>query len=452
VHSFLPIFRPAIITTLLSLVLLALLGCVKKEITSQGFAPLAEDASLLAINIDNTAQVFQQPIDDYTAVVIPEPTEADLFLAGLTDDEIARIKEEAKRVTSKHWENINERSQQFYHRMEYIAEEVGAPKSLLFIPVAESGYNPYALSHAGASGLWQLMPRTARMLGAVHKNGIDERRHVEESTRAALSYLMQLHDRFDSWTLAICAYNLGPWGVEKRLKKNPWHPEQGLDDLPFPGETRHYVKQILGMIALADAGELAFSSPLKTQPININAPIDLNKLEAIAGLDKNDIFYFNPEFDYQHYLHQDIELSLPEKNVLSLNQALSEDPNIFKPKYVQIKIKAGDSLSVIALRHHTTTKHLRSLNPQLGKTLSIGKVITVPAADNMRSSTSKANPLLSKGRRIYYKVKNGDSLWTIAKKFGTSTQAIARINQMPEGKLLRPGDKLWIIARLQPSS
>jgi len=107
---------------------------------------------------------------------------------------------------------------------------------------------------------------------------------------------------------------------------------------------------------------------------------------------------------------------------------------------------------VIALRHHTTTKHLRSLNPQLGKTLSIGKVITVPAADNMRSSTSKANPLLSKGRRIYYKVKNGDSLWTIAKKFGTSTQAIARINQMPEGKLLRPGDKLWIIARLQPSS
>lgn len=451
VHPFSQHFQLSVSPILACLILLLFAGCATKHATTLDSMPYS---SLITIEVVNSAPLFMespQPGDPYTDAAVTEPiiSEATMFLAGLKQDEIEQLKAEAQHLTSKHWENINARSQQFYHRMESVAQAMDAPKYLLFIPVAESGYNPYALSHVGASGLWQLMPRTARMLGAMHKNGIDERRHVEESTRAALTYLLRLHERFDSWTLAICAYNLGPSGVERRLKKSPWTPDQGLNELPFPAETRNYIKLILGMIALADAGEIEFSNALKTQPININAPIDLNKLEAIAGLEKGDIFYFNPEFDYQHYLHQNINVSLPEENVISLHQALSKNPDIFKPKFIQIKIKPGDSLSVIAYRYRTTTQHLRALNPLQGKTLRIGKSLTVPAADNMYSGISKTNPLLSKGRRIYYKVKNGDSLWTIAKKFGTSTQAIARINQMPEHNLIRPGDKLWIIASLQ---
>ncbi|MDX8387803.1 MAG: transglycosylase SLT domain-containing protein [Ghiorsea sp.] len=377
-----------------------------------------------------------------------EPSE---FLAELSESDILLIKKEATRTVSKSWDNIDSRSMTVRYRMLQVLEDMNAPVELLFIPVAESGYNPYALSPAGAFGLWQLMPKTAIELGAHHRNGIDGRRHVESSTKAAISYLQRLHDRFDSWPLAICAYNLGPWGVERRLRKNPWTPDQGLNNLPFPAETRHYVKQILGMIALAEDNKLAFSEPVQTVDIQINAPIDLKQMESTSGLEKNELFRLNPALDFQNYIHRDLTLHLPAENAAEFERALLDNPDIFKPKFIRIKIKSGDSLWTIARRHHTTIRHLKKLNPKLKRTLSIGKHILVPAKGSITTASSKPNPLLSTGRRIRYKVRNGDSLWKIAKKFGTSTRAIARANQMLEKRLIRPGDRIWVIARFQPS-
>lgn len=373
------------------------------------------------------------------------------FLHSLRAQDLALIKTEAKRTMLSRWHNIDLRSQAVRQRMSKVLNELNAPKELLYVPVAESGYNPYALSPAGAFGLWQLMPGTAIELGAHHRNGIDDRRHVEASTRAAVTYLLTLHKRFNSWPIAICAYNLGPWGVERRLRKKPWSPKQGLNALPFPAETRHYVKQILGMIALAEEGELLFSDPLPTQFINVSAPIDLTQMERISGLDKHELFRFNPAFDYQHYMNRNLSIHLPLENLNALEQALINNPDIFKPKFTTVAIKKGDSLSKIAHQHHTTVRHLKRINPHLKRTLSIGKKVIIPVYGSLTMASSKANPLLSKGRRIRYKVKSGDSLWKIAQKFGTSTRAIARTNQMSKKRLIRPGDRLWVIARFRPS-
>ncbi len=381
------------------------------------------------------------------APVQPEPS---IFLKQLSETDLINIRKEAMRTTLPIWESIDSRSQKVRFRVIEIINSLNAPHELLFIPVAESGYNPYALSPAGAFGLWQLMPRTAIELGALHRNGIDGRRNIESSTKAAVSYLLSLYQRFDSWPLAICAYNLGPWGVERRLKKRPWTYEMGLDNLPFPAETRHYVKQILGMVALAEDGILSFSSPTETQTFQVSAPIDLKHLENTSGLEQNELFKLNPGLDYQHYIHHDLNIHLPAENINKLQLALKDNPGIFKPKYISIHIKEGDSLWAIARRHHTSIRHLKQLNPNLDNTLSIGKSITVPASTNLSTASSKSNPLLSKGRRIRYKVKSGDSLWTIAKKFGTTSHSIARTNQIAKHQLIRPGDKLWIVARFKP--
>ena len=373
------------------------------------------------------------------------------FLESLSESDLKLIKKETLRATSVMWHNIDKRAQLVRHRLLQALDELDAPRELQFIPVAESGYNPYALSPAGALGLWQLMPRTARSLGAHHENGIDERRHIEESTKAAATYFLRLRARFDSWPLAICAYNLGPSGVSRRLRKNPWTPEDGLNNLPFPAETRHYVKQVLGMIALAQDEQLKFSKPLHTQKTHVSAPIDLTQLEELSGLKRNALYRLNPELDFQHYIHKDLSLHLPEDNVSNLAFALNDNPDIFKPKFISIRIQEGDSLWMLAKRHHTTVRHLKQLNPKQGHLLSLGKTLVVPASKSFSVASSKANPLLSTGRRIRYKVKNGDSLWKIAKKFGTTSHAIARANQMSRNKLIKPGDKLWIIARLQPS-
>ncbi len=377
--------------------------------------------------------------------------DASPFLTNLIPKDIIIIQTEARRSSLPNWQNIDARAQLSRQRMLQLLEEMDAPKELLFVPVAESGYNPYALSPTGALGLWQLMPKTAIELGATHRHGLDGRRHVEQSTRAAVSYFLKLYERFDNWTLALAAYNLGPWGVQRRLNKTPWQPEDGLNALPFPAETKHYVKQILGMIALEEQGELTFSEPLKTIDYPITPPIDLTHLERVSGLKKNDLFRLNPELDYQHYLKQAITLHLPQENINRIEQALQKDKNIFKPKFIDVKVKSGDSLWKIAHRHHTNIAYLRKLNPRLKPVLSIGHTIKVPASRSFATTSHKANPLLANGRRIRYKVKSGDSLWTIAKKFGTSSKAIARINQISVKKLLRPGDRLWIVARFRPS-
>jgi len=383
--------------------------------------------------------------DMYSAV------QRSVFLQDVRQEDLEMIAEEARRATLPNWDVIDQRAKRTRLRVKEALQEIDAPEELVFVPVAESGYNPFALSPTGALGLWQLMPLTAIELGALHRHGLDGRRHVEQSTKAAATYFLKLHDRFNSWPLALCAYNLGPWGVQRRLNKHPWQPEMGLDALPFPAETRHYVKQILGIILLLEQGELKFSKPLVTGNFHIEPPIDLNHLEEVAGLEKNELFRFNPKLDYQHYLKRGITLNLPQDNIDLIELALSEDPDIFKPKFMTKKIKSGDSLWKIAHHHHTNIAYLRKLNPNLKNALSIGHYIKVPASESFATAVHKPNPLLTSGRRIRYKVKSGDSLWTIAKRFGTSTKAIARINQIPVGKLLRPGDKLWIVAHFQPS-
>ncbi|MDQ6977899.1 MAG: lytic transglycosylase domain-containing protein, partial [Ghiorsea sp.] len=229
------------LTTLLLMLVVALSGCVSKKPESSISENIHQAPAL-----EPTAQLTLQE-EPITVVAIKTPS---VFLQGLSAADIEQVKSEAKRTLSPIWQRIDERAHRVRFRIVQVLNEMNAPHELLYIPVAESGYNPYALSPAGAFGLWQLMPRTAKELGAKSKNGLDGRRHVESSTKAATKYLLALYQRFDSWPLAICAYNLGPWGVQRRLNKKPWSPDMGLDALPFPGETRHYVKQILGMIAL----------------------------------------------------------------------------------------------------------------------------------------------------------------------------------------------------------
>lgn len=416
-----------------------------------GCAPTKQHTQVSLLIDSSQPDRNTKPIHTH-ALNIAEHLPTSAFLVDLTIKDLNTIQIEARRVALANWTSIDKRAQTTRQRVVQTLHDAGVPEELAFVPVAESGYNPYALSPVGALGLWQLMPLTAIELGALHRHGLDGRRHVEQSTLAAAKYFLKLHQRFDSWPLALAAYNLGPWGVQRRLNKSPWQPSMGLNAMPFPGETKHYVKQILGMILLHQQGEITFSEPVETVDFQVDPPIDLLQLETVAQLEKNQLFRLNPELDYQHYLKRSITLHLPQQAINHITAALNKNPDIFKPKFSAIKIKQGDSLWKIARKHHTSIAYLRKLNPKLKNTLSIGKHITVPASHTFATSASaKANPLLANGRRIRYKVRSGDSLWKIAKKFGTSSKAIARINQISVKKLLRPGDRLWIVARFRPS-
>jgi len=400
--------------------------------------------------IRNTAQTDKQQDQVITAAdSIPVPvlaTESDPLLMGLNDDDIAIVQSMAKRDYLLHWQVVGERSRYVRQRILETMNKMNAPLALQAIPIVESGYNPYALSHAGAMGLWQLMPRTAHGLGIRPSKHVDGRRSVEQATEAAMTYLLDMQKHFNSWPLAIAAYHMGPNGLGRRLQKTPWQASDGLDAMPVPAITRAYVKHVLGLASLLKLQTISFPEPYQTAAVQLHPPVDIEQLSLACGMDKHDIFFFNPGLNQAQYLTESIEVHVPVELVASMDTQMQ----LMGPKYVKTTVRPGDSMWNIAHQHGIKVQQLRSLNPAVGNLLKPGQQLTVPA-NRLARATATANPLLSQGRRIRYKVRSGDSLWSIAQRFGTTASAIARSNQLSQTALIRPGDTLWVLARIRPS-
>jgi len=368
---------------------------------------------------------------------------SDPLFKGLTPEDLEMARASASKYYGKRWPTIQQRSRFVRFRMLESLNRQHVPSSLQIIPVVESTYNPYALSHAGALGLWQLMPRTAKGLGIEADKKFNGRRNIEQSTEAAVQYLMKLHDRFDNWPLALAAYNLGPNAVSRRLKKSPWDIAYGLEKMPVPTSTRAYVQHIIGLASLLEAGSLHFPEPIKTVPVHLKPPVDIHLLAKLGGMEKDDIFRFNPSLNQAQYFTRAVTIHVPE---FKIQNNISGSG----PKFVQLKVRKGDSLWSIAKDHGTTLKLIKQINRDTGKILRIGQRLKIPANQLAKASPNE-NPLLPSNRRIRYKVRSGDSLWAIASRFGTTVKAISRVNSLARNSMIRPGDTLWVLAQVRPS-
>ena len=378
------------------------------------------------------------------AIKLPDAAKTlDPLLKKINPDDLAQAQAMAKRNFLQKWDAVAKRSRYVRYRLLESLKQIGAPSSLQVIPIVESAYNPYALSHAGALGLWQLMPGTAHELGLRPNKEQNGRRHIEHSTQAAMQYLFMLHDRFESWPLAIAAYNMGPNGLSRRLKKSPWKNSDGLDNMPIPLSTRIYVQHVIGLAALLRMDIFSFPEPTETRALLLKPPVDIIELVQQTGMEKEEIFRFNPSLNQAQYLKNPISIHVP---VSKYNQ-LKAKMKLAGPKYLHLTVREGDSLWNISRTVHTSVDNLRRLNPGVKTKLSIGQKLKVPA-NNVARANASPNPLLVSGRHIRYKVRSGDSLWRIANRFGTTPKAIARSNQLSLKTLIRPGDTLWVLARL----
>lgn len=145
------------------------------------------------------------------------------------------------------------RSRRYLPYIEEMLQKAGLPDDLKFVPIAESALRPHAGSHKGAIGFWQFMKHTGRQYDLIINRRIDERRNLFASTQAAISYLKDLHKKFESWSLAVAAYNMGGEGLVREMK------EQETNNyylLYLPLETQRYVFRIVSI-------KLIFSDPKK---------------------------------------------------------------------------------------------------------------------------------------------------------------------------------------------
>jgi membrane-bound lytic murein transglycosylase D len=340
-------------------------------------------------------------------------------------------------------------------------ERRGMPLEIALLPVVESAFEPYAYSHARASGLWQFIPGTGSRFGLKQDWWYDGRRDITESTRAALDYLQYLHDEFNGdWLLAIAAYNCGEAMVERAVAANR-AAGRTVDfwNLWLPGETRAYVPKLLAMKRLVMDPEtfgLAFS-PIPNQPYFARVPTDgqisLKLAAEIAGISPAELYELNPAFHRfatdpsgPHYLL----LPVDAVDVFTLNLVqLSEEQRLGVTRYT---VRRGDSVVSVAKRFNTSVDLVRQLNDLPSGPLTVGADVRVPSAvpDLPPKVVLAAAQFDSHGRttrraRVQV-VRHGDSLWTIARRHGMDVNTLAMMNGLHPDDALRAGQHIKVSA------
>ncbi len=339
----------------------------------------------------------------------------------------------------------------------YVWQEVKArdmPGEIALLPFVESAYSPWAVSHAGAVGMWQIMPGTARVLGLDMGKTCDQRRDVMHSTRAALDYLEQMHAKFGDWLLAIAAYNAGPGRIDRAIKANK-RAGKPTDfwSLSLPRETRRYVPRLLvtrDLVLNAQAQNIQLPDIDRKIPfrvLQLEAPMEVSLVQELSGLSLADIRRYNPCIrSWITPAQSPYQVVLPTETAQAFAQALV---SVSVRDYIRTKpyvIQRGDSLSSIAARTGSTVSELMTLNGLENSRIVAGRTLRVPSTDeNIVQQLAALEFGGGQGETMRYQVKSGDSLWKIAQRFRTSVDRLRQINGT--SNLIRPGDWLTIPVR-----
>jgi membrane-bound lytic murein transglycosylase D len=351
----------------------------------------------------------------------------------------------------------------------YIVREVekrGLPSELALLPVVESAFQPFAYSPAGAAGIWQFMPGTGRVFGLKQNWWYDGRRDIVESTDAALNYLERLSAHFDGdWLLAIAAYNWGEGNVERAIRRNR-RAGKPTDfwSVRLPRETRGYVPRLLALAAIVDDPQ-QFDLNLATidddpyfAVINVDSQIDLAHAAEMAEISLEEIYLLNPGFnrwatdpDGPH------RLLLPQETVEKFEQGLAKMSPEDRVAYRRHTIASGESLNLIAQRYRTSVRTIQTINGINGTRIRAGDSLMVPVASrafedyklsqDIRRALDRANRIPSGGIKVTYRVRNGDSLWIIARRHDVRVKDLAYWNGISARSVIRPGQRLVIWKR-----
>ena len=374
-----------------------------------------------------------------------------------------------------------ERSGRYIPIMREIFKEHGLPEDLVFVALIESGFNPYAYSRAQAVGPWQFIKGTGRLYGLRIDNWIDERRDPIKSTRAAARYLRDLYDRFGSWPLAMAGYNAGEGKIGRALIKAKADDFWDLRSTRYiRRETKGYVPKFMAATIIAKNPErygftLDYHEPLRYDTVSVPGSADLRVMAQAAGVPYEEIKTLNPELRteltppyMEHYF-----VRLPVGTQQTFTDAYSQIPEERKIIGTRYSIRRNDTLAAISKRFGTSVSLLREINHlsqkhllQVGDILFIPKLQSVPRESKPRvasarkpslkiAAASKKPPVqmaaiekrdrlnsADEGKKILYRVKDGDTLWDISKSFNVSVQDLKKYNGMGKRSMIRPGDRL----------
>lgn len=348
-----------------------------------------------------------------------------------------------------------ERSGRYVERFREIFAEHGVPQDLVYLAHVESAYKTSAYSRAHAKGIYQFISGTARRYGLRVDWYVDERSDPEKSAHASASYLRDLYDEFGDWYLALAGYNAGEGRVRRAIARSGsrdfWeHSRRHL----YRRETRNYVPAILAAILISkEPGKYGFEfepdPPLVYETIRVEGAADLRVLAECAGTSLETLRELNPALRrMQTPPDATTDVHVPPGLGETTLARLAEVPANERILFTLHRIRRGDTLGAIARRYGVSVQSIQQANGMGRRTMiREGRTLKVPTSSASSSAWAAAavdSAAIAAGDPVEVRVRRGDTLWGIARRYGTTPAAIASSNGRSVHAVLHVGDRLTV--------
>jgi membrane-bound lytic murein transglycosylase D len=383
----------------------------------------------------------------------------------------------------------------YFPMIEETLDKYGLPLELKYLTIVESALNPVALSKAGASGLWQFMLPTGKLYGLEINSLVDERLDPYKSTDAACRFFTDLYKIYGDWNLAIAAYNCGAGNVNKAIKRAKGKTDYWEIYPYLPRETRSYVplfiavNYVMNYYPYHQLYPVQVSTPTSTDTIMVSHQIHFDQVAEILQMDKEEIRALNPQYkrdiipgnskpqvlklpSIQAYAFVEREDSIATYKVDELfpNRTYVEKSTGKKTatngkETIVYRVKSGESLVAIGHKYGVSTANIRKWNGLKSNKVAPGRKLTL-YADNggyalgdskvsdsnaktgkVSKTTDTTNSVTKKSSSgtgtTSYRVKSGDSLSSIARKYpGYTYRDLMKLNNLDtpalkEGQYIR---------------
>lgn len=342
--------------------------------------------------------------------------------------------------------------------LSYLYQEIkrrDLPSEILLIPLLESSFNNAARSSAGPAGLWQFIPATGERFGLNQSSAYDGRHDVIAATDAALDYFQLLGEHFEGdWLLAFAAYNCGDYGVKQAIERNRKR-RRATDfwSLDLPAGTRRYVPRLLALSEIIKhPGDYGVSIPrISSKPyfeaVEVGAPIGLQHVAHKSGLYPDEFYMMNAAYRQRHTVRGQTSTILVAHGFgAEVSKLASTLPRVepsavaraANPAGVHV-VASGDTLWDLARHYGIKSSALATANGLTAQsTLRLSQKLNIPGQQRAQPK-SQSTP-----EDAHYRVRNGDSLWTIARRFDITVAKLKQWNAQSTQRTLQPGTRLVV--------
>lgn len=364
-------------------------------------------------------------------------------------------------------QRVLDRSQIYLPYIKEVFAEKGVPEDLAYLPLIESDFNPQAVSPAGAAGLWQFMPRTGAIYNLKVNYWSDDRFDPERSTKAAAEHLLRLDKNFKSWVLALIAYNAGGGrisGAIRKVKSNNF--EDLLQAGVLPKETEEYIpKYVAAVMIVKNPERFGFSVKPSSvvfpqgDVVYIDDAADLNLIARLIGVNSSDITALNPHLARQVTPPGMVRypLRIPSGKEQIFYDTFGKIPSEERVTFRRHEVKMNETLSHLSRFYKVPVQAILEINKmKSAKNVNVGQQIMIPiqGLDNAKqvdmAQYEEEQKRLREGRFVYfeslpppdyeykdimYHVREGDTLWIIARKYNIDIAQIRAWNQLKNNTL-----------------